>query len=89
VQTWIDTRVSSPRTNSFDRYVVAFLFPITGNVLLGLAEWMPYDGYTRGRWQNVTFMSGNPVSDGEVLYWIEHPVTPELPATEPRKKIQK
>lgn len=74
---WLDSRVHKPSSNRFDKYTVAFLFPITGSVLLGQASWMPKDQYTDGDWIELTFMNGNPV-EGEVLYWMPHPKIPTL-----------
>lgn len=72
---WLDSRVEKPQSNSFDCYMVCFLYG--GSVFLGRADWMPKDGYTDGDWQNARCTNGNKLG-GEVLYWMKHPEQPEI-----------
>lgn len=73
---WFDSRTKKPSSNRFDQYVVTFYSCEFSSI--GLASWVPKDSYTDGDWRDVTYMNGNPVSDAEVLYWMEHPKLPNL-----------
>lgn len=72
---WIDSRVCSPSSNSFNTYFVEFLY--CDSTHLGLADWMPKDNYTDGDWENVRCTNGNKLG-GEVLYWMPHPKKVDL-----------
>lgn len=73
---WIDSRVAQPTSNHFDTYMVTYL--IDGlPPSVGLADWVPRDGYKAGDWQNVRCTNGNKLG-GEVLYWMPHPKIGEI-----------
>lgn len=72
---WLDSRIEKPSSNRFDSYLVTFLY--CESIFIGLADWVPKDGYKDGEWTNARCMNGNPLG-GTVLYWMKHPNKPEL-----------
>lgn len=79
---WHDTRLKQPSSSGFDRYFVMFTSSGLHDMepLFGIGSWLPKDGYTDGDWSKIESTTGVNHTDGEtfVLYWCEHPDTPEL-----------
>jgi hypothetical protein len=73
---WLDSRIDSPESHHYDRYLVWFY--IDGICSLGFASWIPDDGYKSGKWGNIMFTNGNAQSEAIVLYWMKHPTRPEI-----------
>lgn len=72
---WIDTRLTNPSCNSYDRYVVIFKY--CNSSFIGFAEWIPENNYTEGVWGKTECTNGNNLQ-GEVLYYLEHPKFPNM-----------
>lgn len=75
---WHDSRLKAPSSHRYDQYTVVYKLSEEGITMLGRAEWIPKDGYTSGDWGDCTCTNGNKHGKCEVLYWIEHPKSPEL-----------
>lgn len=74
---WIDSRLKKPKSNSYDKYFVAFkILPDADWVSLGISAWQPKENYTDGDWVDVCSTNGNKHSGCEVLYWMPHPGLP-------------
>ncbi len=74
---WLDSRIYSPPTTRYDRYIVAFL-SFSDVVSIGTAEWIPKNQYTEGDWGQIFHTNGNKSDSTQVLYWMKHPKEPEL-----------
>lgn len=72
---WLDTRLISPSSSHFSKYVVIFLNG--SSVFIGLCGWLPKNGYTSGEWQTPETTNGNPLG-GQVIYWRQWPEKPVI-----------
>lgn len=82
---WLDSRIFKPSPNSYEKYVIAYLY--CDLIMVGICGYMPKNNYTDGTWESPECFNGNVHTDGEILAWQRHPKKPRFFYNTEQKKV--